>query len=59
MIEVWLVLEDRPREKGGYRIIFDDDDQQIFGLASPGFPSDAYPVLIGFYGDFWTTFKGM
>ena len=56
--EVWLVLEQRPVTKDGYKIVF-DESRKTFGLASPGFPSDPHPCLAGYYGDFWTTFGGM
>jgi hypothetical protein len=56
--EVWLVLEERPTSKDGYKIVF-DESRKTFGLASSGFPSDLYPCLCGYYGDFWTTFEGM
>ncbi|MCP4889098.1 MAG: hypothetical protein GY904_21115 [Planctomycetaceae bacterium] len=56
-VDVWIVLLERP-DGDGY-IIFYDDDRDQFGLASAGFPDDAYPVICGYYGDFWTTFKGM
>jgi hypothetical protein len=55
---VWLVLEERPAEKDGYKIIF-NVEQGIFGLASPGFPEDPFPVLCGYYGDFPTTLASM
>ncbi len=42
----------------GYKIVF-DEGRGSYGLATPGFPEDKYPVLYGFYGDFWTTFTAM
>ncbi|OYP32197.1 hypothetical protein [Rhodopirellula sp. MGV] len=56
-VEVWIVLRELP-EGDGY-IIFYDDARNQFGLASAGFPDDHSPVICGYYGDFWTTFKGM
>ena len=56
--QVWLVLEEEPVTKHGYKIVF-DDNQKMFGLASPGYASDPHACLVGYYGDFWTTFKGM
>ena len=57
-VEVWVVLEETPGETGGYTIFFDEEDR-CFGLASPGFKEDSHPVICGYYGDFWTTLKGM
>lgn len=55
---VWLVLEERPAEKDGYKIIF-NEQTELFGLASQGFPKDPFPVLCGYYGDFPTTLASM
>lgn len=55
---VWLVLEERPVEKDGYKIIF-DEKRGTFGLVSTGFPNDPFPVLCGYYGDFPTTLASM
>jgi len=53
---VWLV----GREPGqdGYRIVMQAEGKH-FGLASSGFPRDPYPVLVGWYGDLFTTFMAM
>ena len=56
-VDVWIVLKELP-DGDGYIIIYDDDRDQ-FGLASNGFPDDRHPVVCGYYGDFWSTFKGM
>jgi len=55
-VEVWIVLRELP-EGDGY-VIFYDDARDQFGLASAGFPDDRHPIIDGYYGDFWTTFKG-
>ena len=55
---VWLVLEERPGEQEGYKIIF-NAARGLFGLASQGFPNDQFPVLCGYYGDFPTTLASM
>jgi hypothetical protein len=55
---VWLVLEERPAEKDGYKIIF-NEQTELFGLASQGYPEDLLPVLCGYYGDFPTTLGSM
>jgi len=57
VVDVWLVLEEVPGGDG-YSIFFDEDDEE-FGLATKGFPSDPYPVICGCCGDFWTTLRGM
>jgi len=57
IIDVWIVLEEDPK-KSGYKIVF-DERSQMFGLASTGFPDDPHPCLDGFYGNFWTAFRGM
>ena len=56
-VDVWIVLVER-RDDDGY-IIFYDDEREEFGLASAGFADDQQLVICGYYGDFWTTFKGM
>jgi hypothetical protein len=55
---VWLVLEERPTEKDGYKIIY-NEERGLFGLASSGFPRDPFPVLCGYYGSFPTTLACM
>jgi hypothetical protein len=55
---VWLVLEERPPQTNGYKIVF-NEERGLFGLASSGFPNDRCPVLCGYYGDFPTTLAGM
>ena len=55
---VWLVLEERPVERDGYKIIF-NEQRGLFGLASSGCPNDPFPVLCGYYGDFPTTLASM
>jgi hypothetical protein len=58
VIPVWLVLEESVEKRDGYKIVFDEKTGH-FGLATPGFSSDAHPVLCGWYGDFMTTFEAM
>jgi hypothetical protein len=55
-IELWLVLEEDPKERKGYKIIF-DETQGIFGLATTqqGGPD----VFIGIYGTFMETLESM
>lgn len=58
VIDVWLVLIEKPESGEGYRIVADTDGR-TFGLASEGFPKDEHLVLCGWYGDFMATFRGM
>ncbi len=58
IIEVWLVLEEDKEKQEGYKIIYNESNG-MFGLATDGFPTDQHPVLVGFYVDFWATFKAM
>jgi hypothetical protein len=55
-IELWLVLEEIPEDKSGYKIVF-DEKTGMFGLASEGFHE--LDVFIGFYGSFLNTLEGM
>jgi len=57
VVEVWVVLEE-VKGGDGYTMFFDEKDGG-FGLATKGFKCDPHPVICGYYGDFWTTFKGM
>jgi hypothetical protein len=56
--KVWLVLEENPLKKDGYKIVF-NEQRGMFGLASNGFETDRYPILCGYYGDFPTTLESM
>ena len=55
-IELWLVLEEIPESKSGYKVIF-DEESGMFGLATSG--RRANDVFIGFYGTFLETLEGM
>jgi hypothetical protein len=55
IVQLWLVLEERPDDKDGYKIVYDPSDNE-FGLATPG---TELPVLISFYGSFVETLEGM
>ncbi len=57
-IEFWLVLEEDPETKGGYKIIY-DEKERMFGLACPGTEKDRRPIFIGYYGDFPDTYMSM
>lgn len=54
--EMWLVLEEKPQERSGYKIVFDETERQ-FGLAIPG--KNGADVFLGFYGTFLDTFNAM
>ena len=54
-IELWLVLEEDPQNKGGYMIVFDDSTRE-FGLAIHGTDQD---VSLWSYGSFLDTLEGM
>jgi hypothetical protein len=53
-LNVWLGQENRP---DGYKIVLRDGTQ--FGLASNGFLYEEFPILVGWYGDWMTTFLSM
>lgn len=55
-IELWLVLEEIPADKSGYKIVY-DERSGMFGLATNG--AHAHGVFIGFYGTFLETLEGM
>jgi hypothetical protein len=55
-IELWLVLEERPGEGSGYKIVFDEGTRR-FGLAASS--TAGRDVFIGFYGSFVETLEGM
>ena len=57
-LAAWLILEERPLEKNGYKIVASEDGL-MFGLASAGFKTDRYPILVGWYGSFWSAFHSM
>ena len=56
IVEVWLVFEENPTERNGYKIIYSED--QGFGLMIPGIDENV-PIIIGFYGSFLETLFGM
>lgn len=58
--EYWIVLDEIPNSKtDGYMICY-SEDRKLFGLAlKESNYSDKMGSMIGFYGDFMTTLKGM
>lgn len=55
VIRLWLVLEETPGDRDGYKIVF-GEEAGMFGLAVSGSPRD---VFIGYYGSFLDTYRGM
>ena len=55
-LELWLVLEEDPDNKSGYKIVFDEGSNR-FGLAIRG--DGKFDTFIGFHGSFTETLKGM
>jgi hypothetical protein len=54
--ELWLVLEERPQTRGGYKIVFDDLRRQ-YGLAVTD--QHGRDVFVGYYGTFLETLDAM
>jgi hypothetical protein len=54
--ELWLVLEEDPKERKGYKIVF-DHEQRLFGLATT--QRNGPDVFLGFYGTFLETLESM
>ena len=55
VIRLWLVLEETPEDRDGYKIVY-GEEAGMFGLAVPGTARD---VFIGYYGSFLGTYRGM
>ena len=56
IVSLWLVLEEDPITKRGYKIVF-NEKTETFGLAIPGQAETDH--LIGYYGSFLETLKAM
>ena len=54
-LDLWIVLEETPKQKSGYLIVF-DEQKQVFGLADWG---EDTPVFLGFHGSFFDALEGM
>jgi hypothetical protein len=54
--ELWLVLEEHPQTRGGYKIVFDEQRKE-FGLATRD--QNGREIFLGFYGTFIETLDGM
>jgi hypothetical protein len=55
-VDLWLVLEEDPKTRGGYKIVFDEDNAMC-GLAIAD--QNGRAVFLGYYGDFITTLDAM
>lgn len=55
-LELWLVLEEVPEDKSGYKIVF-DEQERMFGLAMS--VVDQPDMFLGYYGTFLNTLEGM
>jgi hypothetical protein len=55
-IELWLVFEENPIERNGYKIIY-DENMNSFGLATTS--ESRPPLFIGYYGSFLNTIEAM
>ena len=55
--ELWLVLEEDPTTRGGYKIVYDDVRKE-FGLATADI-SDPIDFYLGPYGSFFKTLDAM
>jgi len=55
VIRLWLVLEELPEDRSGYKIVF-GEEANMFGLAVAGPVRD---IFIGYYGTFLDTYRGM
>jgi hypothetical protein len=56
-LRLWLVLEERPADKSGYKIVF-DEGSRMFGLATTN-AARGRDLFLGFYGTFLETLEGM
>lgn len=54
-IKLWVVLEENPETRDGYKIVF-EEAAGAFGLAVSG---EKIPVYIGRYGSFMQTYDAM
>jgi len=55
-VELWLVLEEDPKGRKGYKIVF-DEDKGWFGLAMT--QKNGPEMFLGYYGTFMETLEGM
>jgi hypothetical protein len=55
-VHLWLVLEENPTEKSGYKIVF-DEKTQMFGLATGSW--EGPDMYLGPYGTFLEALENM
>ena len=55
VVQMWLVLEEMPESRDGYKIVY-GPEAGMFGLAVAASPRD---VFIGYYGSFLETYRAM
>jgi hypothetical protein len=55
-VDLWLVLEEDPKTRRGYKIVFDEDNGMC-GLSIAD--QNGRAVFLGYYGDFITTLDAM
>jgi hypothetical protein len=53
---LWLILEEDPKGRKGYKIVF-DDSESLFGLATT--QKNGPDIFLGFYGTFMETLESM
>lgn len=58
VVEVWVVLEERPETRNGYKIVY-DEAVGCFGLAFSRLPAGSIPYYLGPYGDFMAALEAM
>ena len=58
VVELWLVLEEKPETKGGYKIVY-DEKSGLFGLAASGEPLLPGDTFEGPRGTFIETLEAM
>ena len=55
VVRLWLVLEEVPEDRSGYKIVY-GEEAGMFGLAVPGSDRD---LFIGYFGSFLDTYRSM
>jgi len=57
VLNLWLVLEEHPERKSGYKMVFDEERRE-FGLATDD-SRTGRDAFIGYYGGFLETLNAM
>jgi len=58
VVKLWLVLEEKPDTKDGYKIVY-DEKADMFGLALASTSPVPGEIFIGCYGSFLETLEAM